>query len=158
MELARLFATVGFKVDTDGLKEFRKELTVIKAELKEAAVNIGSFRNNIKGATSELRAFQKLMDVRSLTKFSKEMQENAKQFNTLQRSLAWSTGHDAKNIEQATASIGRFHSAIQGRYKEVVEYSQAILHLSTSFQMLKEATAGISRFRQVPSSAISGLS
>ena len=100
MELARLFATVGFKVDTDGLKEFRKELTVIKAELKEAAVNIGSFRNNIKGATSELRAFQKLMDVRSLTKFSKEMQENAKQFNTLQRSLAWSTVHTKTYLEE----------------------------------------------------------
>lgn len=155
MELARLFATVGFKVDTEGLKEFRKELLLVKADLKDAALSIGEFKNNVKGMVSELRSFQKLIDPRNLSKFSKEMQEHAKQFNTLQRALAWSTGHDAKNIEASISSIGRLNTAIQGRYKDVMEYSQAILHLSTSFEMLKQATSGISRFRQVPSSAIS---
>ena len=34
MELARLFATVGFKVDTEGLKEFRKELLLVKSRFE----------------------------------------------------------------------------------------------------------------------------
>ena len=39
MELAKLFATVGFKVDKDGLTEFRKEMADLKVNLKSRYTN-----------------------------------------------------------------------------------------------------------------------
>jgi len=155
MELAKLFATVGFKVDKDGLTEFRKEMASLKTDLKEAAVQTGKLKNQLTGLTAQFKQFQKMTDTRGVTKWMDGIEKSVTHLNNMQMAVSQQSQRSEQWADRFASSIFKLHQAIQGRKNEVAEYAQAIMLLSASFERLKAATAGISRFRQVPSSAIS---
>lgn len=156
MELAKLFATVGFKVDKDGLTEFRKEMADLKVQLKEAAVQTGKLKNQLTGLTAQFKAFQKMTDTKGVTKWMEGIEKSIVHLNNMQIAVSQQSQRSEHWSDRFAQSIFKLHQAIQGRKGEVAEYAQAIMMLAASFERLKAATAGISRFRQVPHSAISG--
>lgn len=155
MELAKLFATVGFKVDKDGLTEFRKEMADLKVHLKEAAIQTGKLKNQLTGLTAQFKQFQKMTDTRGVTKWMDGIEKSITHLNNMQNAVGREAQRGEQWADRFASSIFKLHQAIQGRKNEVAEYAQAIMLLAASFERLKSATAGISRFRQVPSSAIS---
>lgn len=155
MELAKLFATVGFKVDKDGLTEFRKEMADLKVHLKEAAIQTGKLKNQLTGLTAQFKQFQKMTDTRGVTKWMEGIEKSIVHLNNMQNAVGREAQRGEQWADRFAASIFKLHQAIQGRKNEVEEYAKAIALLAASFERLKSATAGISRFRQVPSSAIS---
>lgn len=155
MELAKLFATVGFKVDKDGLTEFRKEMADLKVHLKEAAIQTGKLKNQLTGLTAQFKQFQKMTDTRGVTKWMEGIEKSITHLNNMQNAVGREAQRGEQWADRFASSIFKLHQAIQGRKNEVAEYAQAIMLLAASFERLKSATAGISRFRQVPSSAIS---
>jgi tape measure domain-containing protein len=155
MELAKLFATVGFKVDKDGLTEFRKEMADLKVHLKEAATQTGKLKNQLTGLTAQFKQFQKMTDTRGVTKWMEGIEKSITHLNNMQNAVGREAQRGEQWADRFASSIFKLHQAIAGRKNEVAEYAQAIMLLAASFERLKSATAGISRFRQVPSSAIS---
>lgn len=155
MELAKLFATVGFKVDKDGLTEFRKEMADLKVHLKEAAIQTGKLKNQLTGLTAQFKQFQKMTDTRGVTKWMEGIEKSITHLNNMQNAVGREAQRGEQWADRFASSIFKLHQAIVGRKNEVAEYAQAIMLLAASFERLKTATAGISRFRQVPSSAIS---
>lgn len=155
MELAKLFATVGFKVDKDGLTEFRKEMADLKVSLKEAAIQTGNLKNQLKGLTAQFKAFQKITDTKGVTKWMDGIEKSVVHLNNMQTAVSGQAERSKHWADSFASSIFKLHQAITGRENEVVKYANAIGLLAINFERLKAATAGISRFRQVPSSAIS---
>jgi tape measure domain-containing protein len=156
MELAKLFATVGFKVDKDGLTEFRKEMADLKVQLKEAAVQTGKLKNQLTGLTAQFKAFQKMTDTKGVTKWMDGIEKSVVHLNNIQMAVGGQAQRSTHWADAFSSSLFKLHQAITGRKNEVAEYAQAIMMLAASFERLKAATAGVSRFRQVPRSAISG--
>lgn len=156
MELAKLFATVGFKVDKDGLTEFRKEMADLKVSLKEAAIQTGNLKNQLRGLTAQFKAFQKITDTKGVTKWMDGIEKSVVHLNNMQQVVSQQSQRSEQWADRFASSIFKLHQAITGRENEVVKYANAIGLLAINFERLKAATAGISRFRQVPSSAISG--
>lgn len=155
MELAKLFATVGFKVDKDGLTEFRKEMADLKVSLKEAAIQTGNLKNQLRGLTAQFKAFQKITDTKGVTKWMEGIEKSVVHLNNIQMAVGGQAQRSTHWADSFASSIFKLHQAITGRENEVVKYANAIGLLAINFERLKAATAGISRFRQVPSSAIS---
>lgn len=155
MELAKLFATVGFKVDKDGLTEFRKEMADLKVSLKEAAIQTGNLKNQLRGLTAQFKAFQKMTDTKGVTKWMEGIEKSVVHLNNMQQAVSQQSQRSEQWADRFASSIFKLHQAITGRKNEVAEYAQAIMMLAASFERLKAATAGINRFRQVPRSAIS---
>lgn len=155
MELAKLFATVGFKVDKDGLTEFRKEMADLKSNLKEAAVQTGKLKNQLTGLTAQFKAFQKMTDTKGVTKWMDGIEKSVVHLNNIQIAVGGQAQRSTHWADAFSSSLFKLHQAITGRKNEVAEYAQAIMMLAASFERLKAATAGVSRFRQVPRSAIS---
>lgn len=155
MELAKLFATVGFKVDKDGLTEFRKEMADLKSNLKEAAVQTGKLKNQLTGLTAQFKAFQKMTDTKGVTKWMDGIEKSVVHLNNIQMAVGGQAQRSTHWADAFSSSLFKLHQAITGRKNEVAEYAQAIMMLAASFERLKAATAGVSRFRQVPRSAIS---
>ena len=155
MELAKLFATVGFKVDKDGLTEFRKEMADLKVSLKEAAIQTGNLKNQLKGLSAQFRAFQKITDTKGVTKWMEGIEKSVVHLNNMQTAVSGQAERSKHWADSFASSIFKLHQAITGRENEVVKYANAIGLLAINFERLKAATAGISRFRQVPRSAIS---
>lgn len=156
MELAKLFATVGFKVDTAGLTEFRKEMSDLKVQLKEAAVSTGKLKNQLTGLTAQFKAFQRMTDTRGVTKWMEGIQKSIVHLNNMQRTIGGEAQRSTHWADSFAASILKLHQVLTGRKREVSEYAQAIVYLALSFERLRAATAGIQRFRQVPASAVRG--
>lgn len=156
MELAKLFATVGFKVDTAGLTEFRKEMSDLKVQLKEAAVSTGKLKNQLTGLTAQFKAFQRMTDTRGVTKWMEGIQKSIVHLNNMQNQVGGNAQRSTHWADQFSASILKLHQALVGRRNEVAEYAQAVVHLAASFERLRAATAGMQRFRQVPASAVRG--
>lgn len=154
MELAKLFASVGFKVETDGLTTFRQELQTLKTEIKDAADGIGKFKGYLKGLNKELVKFKTLVDPGNLTNWHKSMTTALENFYRVQSKNAQSQFNATHFADAFILSISRLHAAMLGRVPEIEAYSNAIAQLANSFQALKAATAGIQRFRQVPSTAL----
>lgn len=155
MELAKLFATVGFKVDKDGLTEFRKEMADLKVQLREAAVQTGKLKNQLTGLTAQFKAFQKMTDTKGVTKWMDGIEKSVVHLNNIQMAVGGQAQRSTHWADAFSSSLFKLHQAITGRKNEVAEYAQAIMMLAASFERLKAATAGVSRFRQVPRSAIS---
>jgi len=155
MELAKLFATVGFKVDKDGLTEFRKEMADLKVSLKEAAIQTGNLKNQLRGLTAQFKAFQKMTDTKGVTKWMEGIEKSVVHLNNMQQAVSQQSQRSEQWVDRFASSIFKLHQAITGRENEVVKYANAIGLLAINFERLKAATAGISRFRQVPRSAIS---
>lgn len=156
MELAKLFATVGFKVDTAGLTEFRKEMSDLKVQLKEAAVSTGKLKNQLTGLTAQFKAFQRMTDTRGVTKWMEGIQKSIVHLNNMQNQVGGNAQRSTHWADQFSASILKLHQALVGRRNEVAEYAQAVVHLAASFERLRAATAGMQRFRQVPANAVRG--
>lgn len=156
MELAKLFATVGFKVDSTGLTEFRKEMSDLKVQLKEAAVSTGKLKNQLTGLTAQFKAFQRMTDTRGVTKWMEGIQKSIVHLNNMQNQVGGNAQRSTHWADQFSASILKLHQALVGRKNEVAEYAQAVVHLAASFERLRAATAGMQRFRQVPASAVRG--
>lgn len=154
MELAKLFATVGFKVEKDGLDAFRKELAGIKTEVTETAKAVGNLRNVVKGMNAEFRTFKNLVDPSTISSWRKNVLASASDFYRLQQKNSQTMVNANHWADQFISNIARLHTALQGRQQQIMDYSNAIGHLAQNFYFLKEATAGISRFRQVPSSLL----
>lgn len=156
MELAKLFATVGFKVDTAGLTEFRKEMSDLKVQLKEAAVSTGKLKNQLTGLTAQFKAFQRMTDTRGVTKWMEGIQKSIVHLNNMQNQVGGNAQRSTHWADQFSASILKLHQVLVGRRNEVAEYAQAVVHLAASFERLRAATAGMQRFRQVPANAVRG--
>lgn len=155
MEIAKLFASVGFKVDKTGLDEFRKDIAGLKINLKESAIQTGKLKNQLTGLTAQFKAFQKMTDTKGITKWMDGIEKSVVHLNNMQVAVGRQAQRSTHWADQFSASLLKLHNAIVGRKNEVAEYAQAIMMLAASFERLKAATAGVSRFRQVPSSAIS---
>jgi len=155
MELAKLFATVGFKVDKEGLTAFRAEIADLKVQLKEAAIQTGKLKNQLTGLTAQFKSFQKMTDTKGVTKWMDGIEKSVTHLNNMQVAVSGQAQKSEMWADRFASSIFKLHQAITGRKNEVAEYAQAIMLLAANFERLKAATAGISRFRQVPSSAIS---
>lgn len=154
MELAKLFASVGFKVETDGLTKFRQELQAMKTEMKEIGKATGQLKGQLTGLNAQLKKFQSLVDPKNLTAWHKSMTTALGNFYRIQNQNAQSQFNATRFADAFIISISRLHTAMLGRVPEIKAYSDAIAQLASSFQALKAATAGIQRFRQVPSTAL----
>jgi hypothetical protein len=150
MELAKLFATVGFKVDKDGLTEFRKEMADLKVSLKEAAIQTGNLKNQLRGLSAQFRAFQKMTDTKGVTKWMDGIEKSVVHLNNMQTAVSGQAERSKHWADSFASSIFKLHQAITGRENEVVKYANAIGLLAINFERLKAATAGISRFLKFP--------
>lgn len=155
MELAKLFATVGFKVDMDGLTAFRKELATVKTEVTGTAVAVGNLKNQLRGMTASFKSLNRSIDTDRVSNWRKNVNAAASDFYKLHMANATSLQRSSDWIDNFIRNMVRLDGAINGRAVKVREYADAIGHLAQNFFMLKQATAGIGRFRQVPSSMLS---
>jgi len=136
MELAKLFATVGFKVDKDGLTEFRKEMADLKGHLREAAIQTGKLKNQLTGLTAQFKQFQKMTDTKGVTKWMEGIEKSVVHLNNMQTAVSGQAARSTHWADAFSSSIFKLHQAIIGRKNEVAEYAQAIMTITYKNQTM----------------------
>lgn len=145
MQIASLFASLGFKVDTKGLDAFQSKLREVRGDTalfarnaRVLAANLRSMSSGLDGVTTRL---DKLSLKRANANISESYTEVAKSVARVHNAL----NGIANNQKRITLSLGKIHSSVKAgepiwdKYKQsVLETKAALLQVNGQMQQLRK--------------------
>ena len=145
MQIASLFASLGFKVDTKGLDAFQSKLREVRGDTalfarnaRALAANLRSMSSGLDGVTTRL---DKLSLKRANTNISESYTEVAKSVARVHNAL----NGISNNQKRITLSLGKIHSSVKAgepiwdKYKQsVLETKAALLQVNGQMQQLRK--------------------
>ena len=145
MQIASLFASLGFKVDTKGLDAFQSKLREVRGDTALFARNARVLAANLRSMSSGLDGVTTRLDKLSLKKanvnISDSYTEVAKSVARVHNAL----NGIANNQKRITLSLGKIHSSVKAgepiwdKYKQsVLETKAALLQVNGQMQQLRK--------------------
>lgn len=145
MQIASLFASLGFKVDTKGLDAFQSKLREVRGDTALFARNARALAANLRSMSSGLDGVTTRLDKLSLKKanvnISDSYTEVAKSVARVHNAL----NGIANNQKRITLSLGKIHSSVKAgepiwdKYKQsVLETKAALLQVNGQMQQLRK--------------------
>lgn len=112
-QIASMFASLGFKVDTTGLDSFNSKLREVRGNTVVAARNIGILAEKLRSASSALDGVTTKLDKVSLKKANQNIADSyksvASNVNLVEKALT-SIQNNQKGI---TKALGRIHASVR---------------------------------------------
>ena len=112
-QIASMFASLGFKVDTTGLDSFNSKLREVRGNTVVAARNIGVLAEKLRNASSALDGVTTKLDKVSLKKANQNIADSyksvASNVNLVEKALT-SIQNNQKGI---TKALGRIHASVR---------------------------------------------
>lgn len=112
-QIASMFASLGFKVDTTGLDSFNSKLREVRGNTVAAARNIGNLAEKLRSASSALDGVTTKLDKVSLKKANQNIADSyksvASNVNLVEKALT-SIQNNQKGI---TKALGRIHASVR---------------------------------------------
>ena len=112
-QIASMFASLGFKVDTTGLDSFNSKLREVRGNTVASARNIGVLAEKLRSASSALDGVTTKLDKVSLKKANQNIADSyksvASNVNLVEKALT-SIQNNQKGI---TKSLGRIHASVR---------------------------------------------
>lgn len=112
-QIASMFASLGFKVDTTGLDNFNSKLREVRGNTVVAARNIGVLAEKLRSASSALDGVTTKLDKVSLKKANQNIADSyksvASNVNLVEKALT-SIQNNQKGI---TKALGRIHASVR---------------------------------------------
>lgn len=112
-QIASMFASLGFKVDTTGLDNFNSKLREVRGNTVVAARNIGVLAEKLRSASSALDGVTTKLDKVSLKKANQNIADSyksvASNVNLVEKALT-SIQNNQKGI---TKALGRIHASVK---------------------------------------------
>ena len=112
-QIASMFASLGFKVDTTGLDSFNSKLREVRGNTVVAARNIGVLAEKLRSASAALDGVTTKLDKVSLKKANQNIADSyksvASNVNLVEKALT-SIQNNQKGI---TKALGRIHASLR---------------------------------------------
>ena len=112
-QIASMFASLGFKVDTTGLDNFNSKLREVRGNTAVAATNIGVLAERLRSASAALDGVTTKLDKVSLKKANENIADSyksvASNVNLVEKALT-SIQNNQKGI---TKALGRIHASVK---------------------------------------------
>ena len=144
MQIASLFASLGFKVDTKGLDAFQSKLREVRGDTALFARNARVLAANLRSMSSGLDGVTTRLDKLSLKRANANISES---YNQVAKSVA--RVHNAlngisNNQKRITLSLGKIHSSVKAgqpiweRYKQsVLETQVALVQINAQLRQIR---------------------
>lgn len=147
MQIASLFASLGFKVDTKGLDAFQSKLREVRGDTALFARNARVLAANLRSMSSGLDGVTTRLDKLSLKRANANISES---YTEVAKSVA--RVHNAlngisNNQKRITLSLGKIHSSVKAgepiwdKYKQsVLETKAALVQVNGQMQQLRKSS------------------
>lgn len=147
MQIASLFASLGFKVDTKGLDAFQSKLREVRGDTALFARNARVLASNLRSMSSGLDGVTTRLDKLSLKRANANISES---YTEVAKSVA--RVHNAlngisNNQKRITLSLGKIHSSVKAgepiwdKYKQsVLETKAALVQVNGQMQQLRKSS------------------
>ncbi|QVW53847.1 tape measure protein [Acinetobacter phage TaPaz] len=144
MQIASLFASLGFKVDTKGLDAFQSKLREVRGDTALFARNARALAANLRSMSSGLDGVTNRLDKLSLKRANANISES---YTEVAKSVA--RVHNAlngisNNQKRITLSLGKIHSSVKAgqpiweRYKQsVLETQVALVQINAQLRQIR---------------------
>lgn len=146
MQIAKLFGSIGFQVDTTGLQDFKKSMLVAKQEMSAFASEITSTQKTVKNLTTDL----------SILKKNLGLSVNTKDVKTSFRSLSTEVIETAKQLSRVNNAGGgverrleTLDSKLSASILKWQEYRAEVMATANALGMIRGTVA-------TPNSSIAG--
>lgn len=145
MQIASLFASLGFKVDTKGLDAFQSKLREVRGDTALFARNARVLATNLRSMSSGLDGVTTRLDKLSLKRANSNISESYNQVAKSVKELNNSLNSIDSNRKRITLSLGKIHSSVKAgepiwdKYKQsVLETKAALLQVNGQMQQLRK--------------------
>ena len=111
-QIASMFASLGFKVDTTGLDDFNSKLREVRGNTVFAARNIGVLAENLRSASAALDGVTNKLDKVSLKKANENIADSYKSVATNVGLVDKALASIEANQKGITKALGKIHGSI----------------------------------------------
>lgn len=111
-QIASMFASLGFKVDTTGLDAFNSKLKDVRGNAAEAAKDIGVLAENLRSASAALDGVTNRLDKVSLKKANENIADSYKSVATNVGLVDKALASIEANQKGITKALGKIHGSI----------------------------------------------
>ncbi|MDA3086485.1 hypothetical protein OFO27_08125, partial [Campylobacter sp. CS_ED1] len=126
MQIAKMFASLGFNVDTSGLDKFRQNLKQVRAEINNLGRDSKTASKKIRSLSSALDGLSTKLDRVSIKRandnISKSYQGVARSLGLVERAL----NSIQSNQKKITKALGKIHSSVKAGEPLWNRYSAAV--------------------------------
>lgn len=126
MQIAKMFASLGFKVDTSGLDKFRQNLKQVRSEISNLGRDSKTASKKIRSLSSALGGLSSKLDRVSIKRandnISKSYQGVARSLGLVERAL----NSIQSNQKKITNALGKIHSSVKAGEPLWNRYSAAV--------------------------------
>lgn len=151
MQIASLFASLGFKVDTKGLDAFQSKLREVRGDTALFARNARVLATNLRSMSSGLDGVTSRLDKLSLKRANTNISESYSQVAKSVKDLSSALNSIDNNRKKITISLGKIHSSVKAgepiwdKYKQtVLETKAALVAVNGQMQQLrKNSSVGV---------------
>lgn len=112
-QIASMFASLGFKVDTTGLDAFNSKLREVRGNTVVAARNIGVLAEKLRSASSALDGVTTKLDKVSLKKANQNIADSYKSVATNVNLVEKALTSIQNNQKGITKALGRIHASVK---------------------------------------------
>lgn len=126
MQIAKMFASLGFKVDTSGLDKFRQNLKQVRSEINNLGRDSKTASKKVRSLSSALGGLSTKLDRVSIKRandnISKSYQGVARSLGLVERAL----NSIQSNQKKITKALGKIHSSVKAGEPLWNRYSAAV--------------------------------
>lgn len=112
-QIASMFASLGFKVDTTGLDAFNNKLREVRGNTAVAATNIGVLAERLRSASAALDGVTNRLDKVSLKKANQNIADSYKSVSTNVGLVEKALTSIQNNQKGITKALGRIHASVK---------------------------------------------
>lgn len=112
-QIASMFASLGFKVDTKGLDSFNSKLREVRGSTVAAARNIGNLAEKLRSASSALDGVNTRLDRISIKRANQNIADSYKSIASNVRLVEKALASIQANQKGITKALGKIHASVR---------------------------------------------
>ena len=112
-QIASMFASLGFKVDTKGLDSFNSKLREVRGSTVAAARNIGNLAEKLRSASSALDGVNTRLDRISIKRANQNIADSYKSVASNVKLVEKALASIQANQKGITKALGKIHASVK---------------------------------------------
>jgi len=136
VEIAKMFASLGFKVDMASLNSFDTGIRHSKGEIAKFSREMNEAARKTTVLINRLGTLNSAFDAGKIVNATKTIKANAKAYRKAADDAEVSVGSFSKKLEKLMLTLSRTDNHLLNGMSNMISYSSSVLHASTSVEAL----------------------
>lgn len=145
MQIAKMFASLGFNVDLSGLEKFRAQVKLARTDISNLGRDATSASRSLSGMAKALDGLSGKLDKTSITKANTSLKESYENVATSVGKVDKAFQSISANQKATTKALGKIHSSVKAGEPIWDKYRQSVLATRDALKLTNESVLQLRR-------------